>query len=166
MGKNVISGYGIAHDAANTTSIYAVKVGGVAFAHDGTDPGDVDDGDFGHLKTDLQGALYVNIGNPYFWHTSAAYTATQANAEVATAPGAGLMRYITDIAFGSDTSGTWSIVNTTGTPVTIFRGYILANEMRTVHFRQPIKTTAENVNVGITTNMTNSSLTIQGYIAP
>lgn len=155
----------IAHDGADTTTSNPLKIGGIAKEQDGTTSYSVAEDDRVNAVFDRQGNQFVNIGHPFFWMTSAAYTAAQTNAQLATTPGASLSRYITDIIFGSDTSGSFSIVENTGTPATRFRGYVQGNQSFHHTFRIPIKLTA-NVDLGITTSMTNSSINILGYIGP
>ncbi len=155
----------IAHDGADTTTSNPLKIAGIAKEQDGTASYSVAEDDRVNAVFDRQGNMFVNIGHPFFFMTSAAYTAAQTNAQLATTPGASLSRYITDIIFGSDTIGTFSIVENTGTPVTRFRGYVQASQSLHVQLRNPIKLTA-NVDLGITTSMTNSSINILGYVGP
>lgn len=155
----------IAHDGADTTTSNPLKISGIAKEQDGTASYSVAEDDRVNAVFDRQGNQFVNIGHPFFFQTTAAYTAAQTNAQLATTPGASLSRFITDIVFGSDTVGSFSIVENTGTPITRYRGYVQANQSLQHTFRVPIRLSA-NVDLGITTSMTNSSINIMGYVGP
>ena len=118
---------------------------------------------------DRQGNQFVNIGHPYFFQTSAAFTAfVTVTTQFITTPGANLSFYVTDLVVGSDTSGTFSLAYgsaVTAGATTIFRGHINAFAPFNHTFRIPLKLAA-NQDLSLNTTMTNSSFSILGYIGP
>lgn len=159
----------IAHDSTETTSSFPVKIGGYAVEQDGTAPPVVAEADRVNAMFDRQGGLYVNIGHPYFFNTSAAFTSLQTvTTQFMSAPGANLSRYITDVIVGSDTTGTFSLAYgsaVTAGATTILRGHLNAFAPFNHSFRVPLKV-ATNQDLSLNTTMTNTSFTIFGYIAP
>lgn len=159
----------IAHDSTDTTTSFPLKTGGLAKDFDGTDPGSVAEGDRSEFHTDRQGALFVNIGHPNFFQTSAAFTAFQTvTTQFISAAGAAFSLYVTDLVVGSDTSGTFSLAYgsaVTAGATTIFRGHLNAFAPFNHSFRTPIKLPA-NQDLSLNTTMTNSSFSIFGYKAP
>lgn len=138
-------------------------------SQDGTDPGSFTENTASSAISDLQGIQYVNLGHPYFFQTSAAFTATQTvTTQFITAPGAGLSLYVTDLIIGADAGGAFSIAYGSGVTAgatTIFRGYINTNTSFNHSFRIPLKAAA-NQDLSISTDETNTSVNILGYIAP
>jgi hypothetical protein len=158
-----------AHDAADTTTSFPVKIGGVAKNHDGTDPGSVAENDRVEARFDRQGAQYVNVGNPFSYHTSAAFTSAQTiTTQFIASPGAGLSLYITDLMIHSDTTMTWQLAygSAVTAGATIFwRGRTNSNDHCIEQFRTPLKVPADQ-DLSINSTSTNSAFNIAGYIAP
>jgi len=157
----------IASDSADSGN--PVKVGGKAVNMDGTVPGTaVAEADRANFITDLYGRQCVETVHPNFWSVSANYSSAQTAVEVVAAPGAGLSLYITDVVcsngavagnmkFGEDTA---SLVDK------IEVMYFAINGGAALHFRTPIKLTA-NKNFGLTSvTCTTHSVTVNGYTAP
>lgn len=164
--KSLATGYGIAHDAADTTGLYPIKVGAVAYNFDATDQGAVQEGDRTHLKTNLQGSLFVDIGNPQYFQTTLSWSAgaTTAAAIVGT-PGAGLSLYITDIQLSSLTLCNYKLLEA-ATTTAVFQGdFGSTGGMHFMSFRQPIKM-RPNLGLSATTTDKLAGINIQGYIAP
>lgn len=164
--KSVVSGYGIAHDSPDTTGYYPIKVGGVAFDFDGTDQGAVSEGDRTHFKTNVQGAQFVDIGNPRFFQTTLSWSAgaTTGGAILAT-PGVGLSLYVTDIQLTSLTLCNYKLIEAATTTVYFQGDFGSTGGMHFMSFRQPIKVRA-NLGLNGTTSDKLASINIQGYIAP
>ena len=159
-----------AHDAADSlTGSFPIKVGGVAKNQDGTTPNSVAEDDRVHAIFDLSGAQFINIGHPYFFMTSAAFTAFQTvTTQFITAPGANLSIYVTDLIVGSDTSGTFSLAYgsaVTAGATTILRGHLNSFAPFNHSFRVPLKLAA-NQDLSLNSTMTNTSFTVLGYIGP
>ena len=157
----------IAHDSADSGN--PVKVGGKAYNMDGTAPGTaVVEADRTNFITDLYGRQCVETVHPNFWSVAANYAAAQTAVEVKATPGAGLSLYITDVIcsngatagnmkFGEDTV---ALVN----KIEVL--YFAVNGGAALHFRTPIKLTA-NKNFGLTSvTCTTHSVTVCGYTAP
>lgn len=157
----------IAHDAADSGN--PVKVAGKAVNMDGTVPGTaVAEADRANFITDLYGRQCVETVHPNFWSAAANYAAAQTSVEVKAAPGAGLSLYITDVVcsngatagnmkFGEDTAGLVDKIEVM---------YFAVNGGAALHFRTPIKLTA-NKNFGLTSvSCTTHSVTVCGYTAP
>lgn len=158
----------VAHDTADSGS--PVKVGGKAVNTDGTVPGTaVAENDRANFITDLYGRQCVNTVHPNFWSATATYAGAQTATEIKAAPGAGLSLYITDVIVSNGaTAGNIKFLEDTGTPGAdkIEIMYFAANGGAVIHFRTPIKLTA-NKNFGITSiTCTTHSVTVNGYIAP
>lgn len=163
---NVFGDY--ANDAADTTTSFPVKVGGFAVNFDATDPGNVAEGDRTHFKTDLQGAQFVNIGNPYFFFTSTASNGATTASLVANV--ASMSIYITDIILSALTAGSLTLREDTSTVSFLsmdFFGALAAapNGGNFGHsFRQPIKL-ATNKPLQYTATE-KIKINVSGYYAP
>ena len=156
---------GIAHDASGT-GIAPVLGGAIAYATDGTAPGTaVAEADLSRLKCDLDGRLLTNDGHPFAW-TGSANTAGAETAELQAAPGASLSLYLTDVVISSDAVQVVRIVEETGVDTELVPEiYLLASTSIVLHFRTPIRVTA-NKNIGyITDNAENTTILINGYTA-
>lgn len=163
-----------AHDAAETTTSFPYKMGGVAYDFDGTAlPAAVAEQDRTEARFTRDGRILVESGHPYFFHTLASYTAaTTAATPLINSPVTGTSIYITDIVLASDTVGAFTILQrvTSGANLFIARTPLGGGTV-SHHFKQPIKasladTTTAVVNLGLTTAMTTSSAFIAGYFAP
>jgi len=156
----------IAHDAAETTTAFPLKIGGEAKEHDGTDPGSVAENDRVNARFRRDGCQYVDIGHPFFFQTTVAYASSTTNSALIATPGAGVSLYITDVMAAADTLASITFVENTAAPTNrILNMRIPANDTVFLSLRNPIKCTA-NVNFGVTTNVTNTSFLITGFIAP
>ncbi len=157
----------IASDSADSGN--PVKVGGKAVNMDGTTPGTaVAEADRANFITDLYGRQLVDTVHPCFWSVSANYGSAQTAVEVQPTPGAGLSLYITDVVvsngavagnvkFGEDTAALVDKIEIM---------YFAINGGTALHFRTPIKLTA-NKNFGMTSvTCTTHSVTVCGYTAP
>ena len=157
----------IASDAEDSGN--PVKVGGKAVNMDGTVPGTaVAENDRANFITDIYGRQCVETVHPNFWSVAANYSEAQTAVEVKAAPGAGLSLYITDVIcsngatagnmkFGEDTAALADKIEVM---------YFAINGGAALHFRTPIKLTA-NKNFGLTSvTCTTHSVTICGYTAP
>lgn len=158
----------VAHSAVDAGN--PVKVGGKAVNTDGTVPGTVvTENDVANFITDLYGRQCVDTVHPNFWSVAATYAGAQTNTEIKATPGAGLSLYITDIVVSNGaTAGNIKFVESTAvSPVDkIEIMYFAINGGAALHFRTPIKLTADK-NFGITSvTCTTHSVTINGYIAP
>ncbi len=165
--KSLSTGYGIPHDGADTTSLYPIKVGAVAYDYDGTDPSAVSaEGDRTHLKTNLQGALFVDIGNPRFFQTTLSWSAgATTGGAILGAPAAGLSLYITDIQLSSLTLCNYKLIEAATTTVYFQGDFGSTGGMHFMSFRQPIKVRAA-LGLNGTTSDKLHGINIQGYIAP
>ena len=159
----------IAHDAEDSGN--PVKVGGKAYATDGTAPGTaVTEGDRTNAITDLYGRLLVDTAHPCMWSVSpAAYSSAQTDTEVVAAPGAGTSLYITDIVVSNGaTAGTVTFEEDTASAKTkkLATLYLAVNGGAVMNFKTPIRCTAAK-NFGVTsTSCTSHSITVNGYTAP
>lgn len=157
----------IAHDAADSGN--PVKIGGKAFNMDGTAPGTaVAEADRANFITDLYGRQCVETVHPNFWSAPANYASAQTAVEIKAAPGAGLSLYITDVVCSNGaTAGNMKFGEDTAALVDkIEILYFAVNGGAALHFRTPIKLTA-NKNFGITSvSCTTHSVTVCGYTAP
>lgn len=165
--KSLESGYGIGHDSPDTTGYYPIKVGAIAYDFDGTDPSAVSaEGDRTHLKTNIQGALFVDIGNPRFFQTSLSWSAgATTGGAVLAAPAAGLSLYITDIQLSSLTLCNYKLIEAATTTVYFQGDFGSTGGMHFMSFRQPIKVRAA-LGLNGTTSDKLAGINIQGYIAP
>lgn len=159
----------MAHDAAETTTSFPVKVGGTAYDFDGTAlPTAVAESDRTEARFTRDGRSLVEIGHPTFFQTFTAYAASTTNSSVVAAPGAGLSLYLTDVvvnAEGNALSGRLSFLDDLTSTGEKLRFRLGTNETSDHTFRQPIKLTA-NKPLGVTTDLTTTSFFIAGYIAP
>lgn len=158
----------IAHDGADSGN--PVKVGGKAYNMDGTAPGTpVAEADRANFITDTEGRQLVETTHPNFWSVPVNYTVAQTNTAIKAAPGASLSLYITDVVCSNGAvAGNMKFVeDTAGTPVDrIEVMYFAINGGAALHFRTPIKITA-NKDFGITSvTSTTHSVTVCGYTAP
>jgi hypothetical protein len=157
----------IAHDSADSGN--PVKVGGKAVNMDGTVPGTaVAENDRANFITDLYGRQCVETVHPNFWSAAANYGAAQTNQEIVAAPGASLSLYITDVicSNGAAAGNMKFVEDTAAAADKIEVLYFAINGGAALHFRTPIKLTA-NKNFGITSvTCTTHSVTINGYTAP
>ncbi|MCJ7805917.1 hypothetical protein MUP46_04730 [Patescibacteria group bacterium] len=157
----------VAHDAADSGN--PVKTGGKAVNMDGTAPGTaVAENDRANCITDLYGRQCVETVHPNFWSATANYAAAQTAVEIKAAPGAGLSLYITDVVCSNGaTAGNMKFGEDTASLVDkIEVMYFAVNGGAALHFRTPIKLTA-NKNFGLTSvTCTTHSVTICGYTAP
>lgn len=157
----------VASDTADSGN--PVKVGGKAVNMDGTAPGTaVTEADRANFITDLYGRQCVETVHPCFWSASAAYTGAQTAVEVKATPGASLSLYITDVVVSNGaTAGNVKLGEDTAALVDkIEVMYFAINGGTALHFRTPIKLTA-NKNLGLTSvTCTTHSITVNGYTAP
>lgn len=158
-----------AHDAAETTTSFPVKIGGVAYNFDGTAlPAAVAELDRTEFRATPDGRQLVELGHPHFFHTIAAYTAAQTKQALVAAPAAGLSLYLTDVHFvGESNAAVGNIdllddLTTTGLKI---RARMGVNSNFEKSYRQPVKLTAAKA-LGVTTEMTTSSVFVSGYTAP
>lgn len=147
-----------------------VRIGAVSKDFDGTDPGAVSaENDLAGLVCDANRRLYVNPVHPRLWTATADYSSAQTNTEIQAAPGASLSLYITDVVVSNGAvAGTVKFVESTAaSPATkISPLYLAINGGAALHFKTPIKLTA-NKNFGITSvTSTTHSVTINGFTAP
>jgi hypothetical protein len=167
FGETCPAGGDVASDSADSGN--PVKVGGKAVNMDGTAPGTaVAEADRANFITDLYGRQCVETVHPNFWSVAANYGSAQTAVEVVAAPGAGLSLYITDVVcsngavagnmkFGEDTAALVDKIEVM---------YFAINGGAALHFRTPIKLTA-NKNFGLTSvTCTTHSVTVNGYTAP
>lgn len=159
----------IAHDGADTTTSFPVKVGGFAKDFDGTDPGAVAEGDRCQFHTDRHGAPFVNIGNPYFFFTAAAAAgATTGAALVANI--ASVSIYVTDVIFSALTGTTITLREDTSTVAFLsmdFYPVLTAGQSggNWGHsFRNPIKLAANKPLQYTSTDKV--KINVSGYYAP
>lgn len=157
----------VAHDAADSGN--PVKTGGKAVNMDGTAPGTaVAENDRANCITDLYGRQCVETVHPNFWSAAVNYATAQTAVELKAAPGAGLSLYITDVvASNGATVGNMKFGEDTAALVDkIEVMYFAVNGGAALHFRTPIKLTA-NKNFGLTSvSCTTHSVTVNGYTAP
>lgn len=159
----------IAHDGADTSTSFPVKVGGLAKDFDGTDPGAVVEGDRCQFHTDRQGAQFVNIGNPYGWFTSTASGGSTAGAGLVAAV-AGQSIYVTDVILSALTACSVTLREDTTTVTFLsvdFFGALVAapNGGNWSHsFRQPIKLAAAKPLQYTATDKV--KVNVSGYYAP
>lgn len=157
----------IASDAADSGN--PVKIGGKAVNMDGTAPGTaVTEADRANFITDLYGRQCVETAHPNFWSVAVNYTGAQTAVEVKATPGASLSLYITDVVVSNGaTAGNVKFLEDTASAVDkIEVMYFAINGGATLHFRTPIKLTA-NKNLGMTSvTCTTHSITVCGYTAP
>lgn len=104
----------IAHDGADTTTSYPVKIGGVAKEFDGTDPGSVAENDRTDFRTSRQGAQFVEIGNPYGFFTATASGGSTAGAALV-AGVASMSIHVTDIILSGLTGCSFTLREDTTT---------------------------------------------------
>ena len=155
----------IAHDGADSGN--PVKVGGKAYAMDGTAPGtDVAEADRTDFKADLQGRQLVTDIHPFFWHVSADYGSAQTNATVKAAPGASLRLHITDIVISNGAvAGNMTLLDGSGGSVLI-ELYPAINGGMSTNLRTPIALTANTLLAFTSTDATTHSVFVSGYTAP
>jgi hypothetical protein len=157
----------IASDSADSGN--PVKVGAKAVNMDSTVPGTaVAEADRANNICDLYGRLLVDEMHPNFWSVAANYTEAQTALEVKATPGANLSLYITDIVISNGaTAGNIRLLEDTAAAVDkTGKMYFAINGGAALHFKTPIKLTA-NKNLGITSvTCTTHSVTVSGYIAP
>lgn len=152
-----------------TTLNNPVMVGGSAVETDGTDPGSVSaENDAARVRTDRNRRMLVNTAHPNLWSATTNAATAQTNSVLKTAPGANLSLYITDIVISNGaTAGSVRILENTTTPVIkVNETYVAINGGATMHFRTPIRCSA-NVNLAFTsTTVTTHTVTVSGYTAP
>lgn len=165
MGKQVVSGFGAQHDGVDTTSASPIKIGGQAISFDGTDPLSVAEGDRSHCKLNLQGGLFVDISNPFAWHTSMSFAAATTAAAVVAAPGAGLSLHLTDFVVSAQTTGANFIVREDTTTVIHVQFDMGAADHFNHSYRTPLRFTA-NKPLQLTVTTTNTTFSVSGYTAP
>jgi len=156
----------VAHDAADSGD--PLKIGGVAYAFDGTAPQTaVAEGDRVNFIADLQGRQYVETAHPNFWKETSHWHTAQTDTPVVVAPGSGLYLYITDIVVSNGgTAGQIKFVENTDTAVDIISWiYFAAYGGAVMNFRTPLRLST-NVNFGISSfGVAQHSVTIVGYTA-
>ena len=107
-------------------------------------------------------------GGQTIWTASENHTSAQTNNELVAAPGSGLSLYITDVIISNGAvAGNIKFLEDTGTPGAdkIEVLYFGINSGTSIHFKTPIKITAEK-NFGFTSvSMTTHSITVNGYTA-
>lgn len=156
----------INHDVADTATSCPMKTGGVAFNHDGTQPGTpVAEGDRVSSLHAVDGRKYVDIGHPYgftvFTTTAAAVSAAAA---LKAAPGAGLSFFLTDLIVATGSS-VGSITLYDDSTTALVKVNLIANSTFHHQFRQPVKLTA-NKPLGWASVETVVSIHVSGFIAP
>lgn len=156
-----------AHDSADAGE--PVKIGGKAKETDGTDPGSVAEDDRVNAHFDRNGRQLVNTAHPNLWSVAENHSTAQTNNALKAAPGANLSLYITDVVISNGaTAGNIKFVeDTAGTPVDVIEVmYFAANGGAALHFKTPIRITA-NKDFGFTSvTSTTHSITVCGYTAP
>ena len=164
MGKVAVSGYNVADDSANNTA-GPIKLGAVAVETDGTDPSSVSaEDDLAHLRCNRQRSLLVDICHPYHFHTSVAYAAGTTASALVAAPGAGLSLYLTDFFVSAQTTTNFKFREDTSTAIHL-QFDILAGGREHQSFLTPLRFAA-NKPLQITTDATNTTINVAGYIAP
>lgn len=170
LGRQRILALGdIAHDGADTSTSNPIKIGGVAVAQDGTDPGSVAEGDRTYIRTDQQAILFANIGHPYMFFTAAASGgATTGAALVGNL--ASLSIYVTDVILSALTACTLTLREDTSTVAFLsmdFYGIMVSGQSggNFAHsFRNPIKLTANKPLQYTATEKI--KINVSGYYAP
>lgn len=165
MAKMVVSGYGIADDGANTTAASPIKIGAIAVETDGTDPTSVSaEDDLAHLRCNRQRVLLVDICHPNNFHTSVAYAAGTTAAALVAAPGAGLSLYLTDFFVSAQTTTNFKFREDTSTAIHL-QFDVAGGGRQIMNFVTPLRFPA-NKPLQVTTDATNTTINIAGYIAP
>lgn len=165
MGKQVVSGYGAQHDGVDTTSASPIKVGGQAINFDGSDPGSVAEGDRSHCKLNPQGGLFVDISNPFAWHTSMSFAAGTTGAGVVAAPGASLSLHLTDLVVSAQTTTANFIIREDTTTAIHLQFDLMVAGVQHFTFRNPLRFAA-NKPLQLTVTTTNTTFNVSGYTAP
>ena len=160
----------IAHDLPNTSTSFPIKIGGVAYDYDGTAlPTAVVEADISDARMTRDGRQLVELGHPFFFQTFAAYATSTTNSSLVAAPGAGLSLYITDLSVNSEgnaAAGRVSLLDGLTSTGEKFRFRLATREhAANERFRQPIKLTAATA-LGVTTDVTTTSVFVSGYTAP
>ena len=157
----------IAADSADSGN--PVKVGGKAVNMDGTVPGTaVVENDRTNFISDIYGRQLVETSHPNFFDATDNQSSAQTDTELEATPGAGLSLYVTDLVISNGaTAGSIKIVEDTASAVDRIESmYFGINGGAAIHFKTPIKLTA-NKNLGYTSvSVTTHSVTVSGYIAP
>lgn len=153
----------VAHDSPDAGE--PVKVGGKAYAFDGTVPQTaVAEADRVNAIFDLTGRQYVCDIHPNFWSASVDYASAQTNATVVAAPGAGSL-FITDIVISNGaTAGNITLLDGSGGTVK-FECYPGINGGVAHSFKTPIKLTATTLLAITSTTVTTHSVTVSGFTA-
>ena len=154
----------VAHDSADSGN--PTKVGGKAYAFDGTAPGTaVAEGDRTNFIADPEGRQYINDVHPNYWTVSADYAAAQTNVSVKATPGASLSLYITDIMISNGAvAGNITLLDGSGGTVKL-EIYPAINGGASLNLRTPIKLTANTALCLTSTTVTTHSITVCGFIA-
>ena len=176
MANNLTGADPVIGDVANSgvelSSSYPVKMGGRAVSVDGTDPGTVSEDDRTHANFNLSGGQIVDIGHPYYFHTTVSFTTATTGSVFLTAP-TGLRPFVTDIVASSDTAGAMSLINpNTSSSIVLANMRVQASGGMWSHsFRIPLTasekvTTTAAVTLALTTAQTITAFNICGFYAP
>ena len=152
-----------AHDAV--VSGNPVLVGAEAKETDGTDPGEVAEGDASRLKSDLNGRLLVNTAHPRLASANDNQSSAQTATSIVTAPAAGLSIYLTDVTVSSITAQTIKLHDEDDNiivPIT----YLGANGTVTLSFKTPIRLVHAKALEYTSTAAVAHSIVVNYYVAP
>lgn len=154
-----------AHDAA--VSGNPVLLGIESKNVDGTDGGEVAEGDVSRIKGDRAGRVFVSTAHPRGFHVSVDYGASaQTNTTVQAAPGSGVSLFITDICISNGPTAVNNVTLLDGSGGTVkFEAYLAQNANLSHSLRQPIKLTANTLLAVTSSGTTELALNISGYIA-
>lgn len=154
-----------AHDAA--VSGNPVLTGIEAKNVDGTDGGEVAEGDVTRIKGDRAGRVFVSTAHPRGFQASVDYGASaQNNATVEAAPGSGLSLHITDICISNGPSAVNNVTLLDGSGGTVlYEAYLAVNSSVVANLKQPIRLTANTLLAVTSSGSSELSLNINGYVA-
>jgi len=160
------TGGSVAHDGVVGSNDNPLLMAGEAKEVDGTDPGEVAEGDVTRIKADLNGRVLVNSAHPNLFSASADFAAAQTNTTVQAAPAAGLSLHITDILISNGAvAGNVTLLDGSGGTV-LFEVYLPVNGHAAWNLRTPTRLTAATLLAVTSTSSTTHSVNINGYTAP
>lgn len=171
LGRSGLAGYpeisgDIANGVTDTSTANPVKVGGMVVPYRTTSADVLTVGSRANLIFTEEQRAYVNTAHFNFFHTTVAYASATTNSAVVAAPATSTAAiHITDIIVSSNTIGAVRFVEATAAPVAIIESlYLEANRPSVLQFKQPL-TLTDNVNFGVTTNATVTSVYVAGFYA-
>jgi len=145
-----------------------LRIGAIAKAFDGTDPGSVAEADSVSLVADLNRRLLVNTVHPNYWSVNSNTSIAQTNTELKGTPGGSLSLFIQSAVLSTDTAMNMQFVESTGGSTAIVAGpyYFAANGGLAFKFEPALKITAAT-NLGYTSSAAgNHTVTITGFTGP